>query len=559
MRLKVWMPLIGVLIVLLSIAVLVSYALSTFEVRLGQYAEERNLGRAAAIADAVEKEAEEGQLQRAVNAAARTGVGEVLVVDRQGRVVARSGPRLLATPPEEILREAAAGNRMSTKIGARRVVVAPLVRMEGLGGIIFVPQGGESAIYRILTRSTLEAVAIAAILGGGLMLLLATLLGRRVERITWGARSIEWEGLSHRIDPGYSDELGELANAFNSMAAKLQRTSAIRDAILANLGEGVLAADHDGRVIFINSTARRMLGADAGGTLEKLPDPWEDLSLPEAVARCAREGKCAEAQVRHDENLYRVKLGHLPLLDRYGQAVLVVIQDLSESRRLEERQQRFIANAAHELKTPIGTIIGASELLLTAEEEGDPEDPQTRRRFLGHINSQARRMQRLSETLLRLARTGTDFREPDLQEMKLGFDEEFMERVEPLVHGGGLKLCLEEKGGIVLADPEWIEQALLILISNAVKHSSRGGRIWLRARGGSLIVEDEGEGISEEDLPHVFERHYKGEGSSGGFGLGLPICKELVERMGGKISIESERGVGTIVRIELPEARGTDA
>ncbi len=66
-------------------------------------------------------------------------------------------------------------------------------------------------------------------------------------------------------------------------------------------------------------------------------------------------------------------------------------------------------------------------------------------------------------------------------------------------------------------------------------------------------MEDEGEGISEEDLPHVFERFYSGRGGSGGFGLGLPICKDLIERMGGKISLDSEEGVGTTVEVELRE------
>lgn len=141
------MPLVAVLIVLLSIAVVLLYTLPSFEARLGRYIEERDLGRAAAMADAVEREAKEGQLQRAVDAAARTGVGEVLVVDRQGRIVARAGPRVLSAPPQEILLEAVAGNRMSEKVGDRRVAVAPLVRTEDIGGIVFVPQGGESAIY----------------------------------------------------------------------------------------------------------------------------------------------------------------------------------------------------------------------------------------------------------------------------------------------------------------------------------------------------------------------------------------------------------------------------
>ena len=164
-------------------------------------------------------------------------------------------------------------------------------------------------------------------------------------------------------------------------------------------------------------------------------------------------------------------------------------------------------------------------------------------------------MMRLSETLLRLARTGADLREPRLRPVEMGFLKEVAGRAEPLVERRGLELVVDDRGGYVLADPEWLEQALLILVSNAAKHySGRGKRVWLRVDGGTFEVEDEGEGISEEDLAHVFERHYRGEGaSSGGFGLGLPICKELVERMGGEITIESVEGVGTTARIRLPE------
>ena len=105
------------------------------------------------------------------------------------------------------------------------------------------------------------------------------------------------------------------------------------------------------------------------------------------------------------------------------------------------------------------------------------------------------------------------------------------------------------------ADAEWLEQALLVLLSNAIKHSSQDGQVWLHVSGANVVVEDEGAGISKADLPHVFKRFYQGKGSSGGFGLGLPICKELVERMGGKISIDSEEGVGTTVEIKLPEVQ----
>jgi signal transduction histidine kinase len=126
--------------------------------------------------------------------------------------------------------------------------------------------------------------------------------------------------------------------------------------------------------------------------------------------------------------------------------------------------------------------------------------------------------------------------------------------MEPLIESAGLRLSIEGERACVRADPEWLQEVLLVLLSNAIKNSIRGGDIRLRVRGSTVAVEDEGAGISSIDLPHVFERFYRGKGSSEGFGLGLPICKELTERMGGSISIRSREGVGTEVKVELPKA-----
>jgi len=133
------------------------------------------------------------------------------------------------------------------------------------------------------------------------------------------------------------------------------------------------------------------------------------------------------------------------------------------------------------------------------------------------------------------------------------------ELMEPLAESAGLRLSIEGEEAYIRADPEWLQEVLLVLLSNAVKHSSRGGDIRLRVKGSAIAVEDEGAGISAVDLPHVFERFYRGKGSSEGFGLGLPICRELTERMGGSISIRSREGVGTEVKVELPEANLADA
>ena len=313
-----------------------------------------------------------------------------------------------------------------------------------------------------------------------------------------------------------------------------------------------MVAEPEGRMVFANPAARAMLGATVGETLERLPDPWEDLNLPEAVTRCARDGEGIEARTRHGESQLRVRLECIPSVGEGRYDFLVVVHDLSEGQRLEASQQRFLANAAHQLKTPTMAVIGAAELLAT----GEDADPAIRRRLLNHIFTEGRRMQKLADALLRLARVGWDAREPDLVVLDFGVEcRRTAGLMQPLVESAGLGLRVETgEAARVLADPEWLQEVLLVLLSNAIKYSSRGGEVRLRARDGAVVVEDEGIGINPADLPHVFERFYRGKGSAEGFGLGLPILKELVERMGGGVSIRSREGIGTSVEVELPEA-----
>ncbi len=320
-------------------------------------------------------------------------------------------------------------------------------------------------------------------------------------------------------------------------------------AILDNLTEGVLVAEPQGRLVFANPAANAMLGSTNGKTVEELPDLWEDFHLPGAVGRCARNGESIEARVSHRESYLRVRLECL--INDKRRDVLVVMQDLSEGHRLEANQQRFLANAAHELKTPLMAVMGAAELLSS----GEDANPAMRRRLLDHIFSEGRRMQRLADALLRLSRVGWDAREPNWGVVDLrAAGQRAVELAEPLVESAGLRLDIQGESSRVLADVEWLQEVLLVLLSNAIKHSSRGGDIRLRVGDGAVSVEDEGVGISPVDLPYVFERFYRGKGSSEGFGLEPPICKELTERMGGRISIRSREGISTTVKVELPEA-----
>jgi PAS domain S-box-containing protein len=574
------MPPIAVLIVLVAVLLVFAYGIPAARQRLEQRTQAVTLAQAAATADAITGEDHRawqelldlpepdaggqtsaagerpGALRRSLDLYATAPRAEVRVVNRKGEVVAREGERLFSPPPE-MLRKAASGERFFERTEGLNVAVVPILYGGQLaGGVVFATRQWEAVVYEPFLRSGLEAAVLASLIGGGLMFLLAVMLSRRVERLSSGARLIERGDLSHRIEPGFGDELGALAKTLNSMAANLEASfgrlaekDATLGAILDNLSEGVVATDARGTVVFANPAGRTMLGMDEEDA--ELPSPWEDFDLREAVASSARKREGGEASVRGGKSFLRIKLEYVSNLGDGGkEGVLIVVQDLSEGRRLEEAQQRFLANAAHQLRTPLSAITFAAELLVT---KGD--DPVARRRFLEHILTGAERMRRLSDSLLKLARVGWGRREPELESVDLSdVAHAAAEVAQPLAENAGVGVTVEGESARVVADPALLEEALLIPITNAIQHSDPDKTVRLRISGPSVTVEDRAGGIAEEDLPHLFERFYSGRGSSSGSGLGLPICKDLVERMGGEVSVRSEKGVGTAVRIGLPEA-----
>jgi PAS domain S-box-containing protein len=572
------MPPIAVLIVLVAVLLVFAYGIPAARERLEQRTQALTLAQAAATADAITGEQHQawqklldlpeidadgqtsvedpGALRRSLDLYATAPGAEIRVVNRKGEVVAREGEQLYSPPPE-MLRKAASGERYFERRENLNVAVVPILYGGQLaGGVVFATRQWEGLVYEPFLRSGLEAAILASLIGGGLMFLLAVMLSRRVERLSSGARLMERGHLSHRIEPGFGDELGTLAKTLNSMAANLEESfgrlaekDATLGAILDNLSEGVVATDPRGTVVFANPAGRAMLGM--GEEDAELPSPWEDFDLREAVASSARKREGGEASVRGGKSFLRIKLEYVPNLGDSGKdGVLIVAQDLSEGRRLEETQQKFLARAAHQLRTPLSAITFAAELLVT---KGD--DPVARRRFLEHILTGAERMNRLSDSLLKLARVGWGTREPELEPIDLSdVVHAAAEMAKPLAESAGLDVTLEGQSTWVVADPALLEEALLIPITNAIQHSDPGKTVRLRVSGASVTVEDEAGGIAEEDLPYLFERFYTGKGSFGGTGLGLPICKDLVEKMDGEISVRSEKGVGTSVRIELPEA-----
>jgi signal transduction histidine kinase len=230
---------------------------------------------------------------------------------------------------------------------------------------------------------------------------------------------------------------------------------------------------------------------------------------------------------------------------------LAILRDVTEERRVQRAKAEFIANASHELKTPLTALSGYLEML------EDEEDERVRSEFLKDMRSQTDRLQSLARTLLDLSRldaNATTFRteEVDLEDLLHALRRDFGYTGRPMsVHA-------EEDVPPVVTDPTQLHRMLAILLDNALKYSSEDTPIDInlsRDDGAAVIsVTDRGCGIPEGEIPHIFDRFYRAQGSSraDGTGLGLALAREITDHLGGKIRVQSHPGTGSTFSVALP-------
>jgi signal transduction histidine kinase len=347
------------------------------------------------------------------------------------------------------------------------------------------------------------------------------------------------------------DTAAEVAVRLNVLAQDRAASAVLVDAML----EGVLATDRRGRIVTANPAARRLLGYGPGDALPDLPHLFRTKAARETVESAMRGAAIRGRELELDGRVVSVNARPLPS----GGAV-VVLHDLTTLRQLEVIRRDFVANVSHELKTPLTSITGYAETLLA-----DEPDAETRRRFLETILSNARRMQRLVEDQLSLARIEGGGWQPHPEALEI--EPTTRDAWEPFAlraEAGGVGFSLEVAPGAreVVADPEALRQVLGNLFDNALRHTPAGGRITLhtlaRDGGVALAVADTGSGIPADHLPRIFERFYRADPGrargAGGSGLGLAVVKHLVEGHGGRVSAESEVGRGTTVTCWFPGA-----
>jgi two-component system phosphate regulon sensor histidine kinase PhoR len=410
-------------------------------------------------------------------------------------------------------------------------------------------------------------IAVGALVAAVLGILLAFQITRitvdPIRRLTGMSKEMAEGNLSQEIAVPSRDEVGDLARAFNRMAAKLKEAmtlvTAERDRmsiVLESMDDAIFVVDGEGRVTMTNKATEKVLqvprDAAVGRTLiEAIRDHEVDALLQQCLEK--KEQQTGLVEVRSKKRLLGVVA--TPFVEEAG--CLLLIQDLTELRKLETVRRDFIANLSHELRTPIASLKALGETL----RDGAIEQPPVARDFLDKINLEVDRLAQMVQEMGDLSRIESG--EAPLQKNLLNLAEvvdRAAGRLKAQADRAGLRLETEVASDLarVLADEARIEQVLVNLIHNAIKFTPPGGRIVVSAKtqGDRLVVSvtDTGVGISEEDLPRVFERFYKADKAraGGGTGLGLAIAKHVVEAHGGRIWAESVEGKGSTFIFTIP-------
>ena len=450
-----------------------------------------------------------------------------------------------------------------------------------LSGGTIVGAARASLPVTTLTRRLWQITAI--ILGTGFAALLLILGGTALlaQKVTGpltemqaAAKEMGGGNLARRVLVRTGDELEEMANAMNRMAAHLADTIGQLDAgkarletLLANLEDGVIVIAADRSVRMMNREAGKIF--DASETMGAGRPYPEVIRHPQALAFIdgwikGEEPKSRDVLIatRQGNRTVRCSGTTVRYLGESNADVLLTLRDVTEERRLAQVKSDFVSNASHELRTPLTNIRGYLEAIQDAVREGTSPAPS----FIAVAHANALRMERLIDDLLELSRAESTSVPFEWEEVPL---QNFLSRVAQFyripAERAGKTVEVVAGEGILRADVRKLTLAISNLLDNAIKYGKEGGRVTVSGRiepsGCTLEVKDDGPGIPPEDIPRIFERFYRvDKGRSrelGGTGLGLSIVKHIVESHGGTLHVESRLGVGTRFVIRIPRIPGS--
>ncbi|MCT2537425.1 ATP-binding protein [Aquibacillus koreensis] len=438
---------------------------------------------------------------------------------------------------------------------------------------------GAVYVYQSLTtvKETTRQTTQIILLGAGIAIVLTTIfaffLSTRITspliKMREGAFELAKGEFNTKVPILTHDEIGELAMAFNRMGRQLKfHINALRQekeqlySILSSMADGVITLNRKAEIIVSNPPAEKYL---QDWYYENNVNPLTDKKiLPGELKDLLADVIASEKEISKESFIQGRNwvLIMSPLYDQtYVRGVVVVIRDMTEERRLDKLREDFIANVSHELRTPISMLQGYSEAIV----DDIAESKEEKNELAKIIHDESLRIGRLVNELLDLARMKAGHIHLSKEDVQLNL---YLERVVKKFQGMAsdkkitLELDMSVKEERISIDPDRIEQVLTNLIDNAINHTNENGKVTIKVdsltESIQIAIIDNGSGISQEDLPFVFERFYKADKSRKrkgrkGTGLGLEIAKNIVEAHKGSIDVQSKLNEGTTFTFKLPK------
>lgn len=410
---------------------------------------------------------------------------------------------------------------------------------------------------RTITISMILALLLTAVMG---YVFARTLTGPILE-LTGRAKELAQGNLNQKLTVHSSDEIGQLTYSFNDMAEKLNVTMTEMakeknklEIILHNMTDGVLSFHKDGTLIHANQASLEMLELDkaeftfssfikafdinSGIYLDMGPDFTKQVTFP-----------VGKKFLNASFSPYSSKVDEI-------EGLVVVLQDITEQKKLDDMRKEFVANVSHELRTPLTTVKSYTETLM----DGAIDEKEIAMDFLSIIDSEADRMAFLVRDLLQLSRFDNKQIVLNLTDIDVNIMLEEIVR-QNKIHAENKRQNLYyvpyEKNIVIRADRDRIGQVMNNIVTNAIKYSLDTAEIKIFVTEDKnyykITVKDTGMGMQREDIPRIFERFYRVDKARsramGGTGLGLAIAKDIMESHNGKITVESEYGKGTAMTI----------
>lgn len=361
---------------------------------------------------------------------------------------------------------------------------------------------------------------------------------------------------SDALDFSIISELNGLASSLKENYETLRKEKAKLDSVVYNMTQGLIVVDKDLSVVLRNGVAQQLTGkAKTGVNLINMIDDGEFFEKLRSVLEKG-ENETFPYEYKGKDlvvNVFRLKLGGAD--DDLGG---ILISDVTKEKELARQKSEFFANASHELKTPLTSVQGLSEVLLSRTDENSPDY-----KYIKRIHTESVRLHNIVMDMLYISRLESREVARNRDDVNLGdLATESFQSYKEEISAKGLKVTVEGEA-YVEGDEHKLYECVHNVIGNAVHYNKQDGFVAVRLsqKDGNAVfeVEDGGIGIAKEHLPYICERFYRVDKSrskqTGGTGLGLSIVKHVVALYGGTLSIDSKEGDGTVVTVTLPSKR----